>query len=232
MSSKSNLLLKLLNGLLEEAYIIADENKLYDIRPKVFKSHEDGFKRDDDNFGNYVRYSSNPKVYSTWISSVETALLEHNLQDAKFRFKINHHDPSKESNLPVQKFSRAIRELEAIIQDENYRTTYVGTSRLPKITFQKGTLTQGHASHKFNIQYANLISFLWEHREIRDSKNTVSKPSKPQTYSMIESKTGIKHDLYANIAKALSKLERDKSIHIQFKYPRNTKNAYLVVREN
>lgn len=232
MSSKSNLLLKLLNGLLEEAYIIADENKLYDIRPKVFKSHEDGFKSDDNNFGNYIRYSSNPKIYSTWINNVETTLLEHGLQDAKFRFKINDHDPSKESNLPVQKFSRAIRELEAIIQNENYRATYVGTSRLPKITFQKDTLTQGHASHKFNIRYANLVSFLWQYREIRDSKNAVTKTPKPQTYSMIESKTGIKHDLYANIAKALSKLERDKNIHIQFKYPRDAKNAYLLVREN
>lgn len=232
MPSSSDTLTKKLNNLLEEAYIIADKNKLYGIRPKVFKNHEDGFKSSDNNFGDYVRYSSNPNTYSQWTTDVEATLHTHGLQDAKFRVKINEFDPSKETNLPAQKFVRSIRELEKIAHDDKYRESYISKSHLPPARFHEGTLTQGIANHKFNTEYANLISFLWQHREIQDSTGFTTKEPVPQSHSMIESKTGIKHELYANIAKALRKLEHDKNIHIQLKYPRGTKHAHLLVRQD
>lgn len=232
MSLPSTAIDKKLNSLLEEAYIIADKSKLYGIRPKVFKSHEAGFRNDDNNFGDYVRYSLNPSAYSQWITNAATTLREHGLQDAKFRVKVNEFDPSRESNLPAQEFIRAIHELEKIAHDKKYQESYVSKLHIPTAHFRDNTLTQGSISHKFNTQYASLISFLWQYREIQNSAGVTTKAPDPRTYSMIESKTGIKHELYANIAKALRKLERDKGIHIQLKYPRGTKHAHLLIRQD
>lgn len=232
MPSQSQMAPKDLSDLLEEAYIIADSNKLYGVRPKVFKNHEEGFKDSEKNFATYVHYSLSPGRYSQWILTVEAALRRHSMQDAKFRVKINEYDPSRESNLPAQKFIRAIQELEKITYDEKYRASYAGSPQLSPVSFRNNTLTQGGASHSFNAEYAEFISFLWQYREVQNSAGMTTKTSEPQTYSMIESRTGIKRSRYANIAKALHKLSRDKNIHIQLKYPRNSNGAHLVVQQD
>lgn len=221
-----------LQDLVEAGYEIADTNHLYGLRDKVHRSNDKGFRKEDDNFNTYLRYSFNERSYTKWLKEVEESLENAGLQVAKFRFKTNDHNPDKESNLPAQKFIRALRELEKIAINPEHHSSYKSNKRLSKITYSNGVLRQSGSEHRFNTEYRKLITLMWQFREIRDSSDTIMKVAKPQTYAMIEARTGMNHIRFASIATALRKLEEDKGICIQFHYSKTDKLARLIVKEN
>lgn len=110
-----------LDALIEYAYEIADEKKLYGVRKKLPKSHEPDFASDGTSFETYVRYSANKNIYSKWIEDVTRVFDDFGLQSKKFRVKINEYDPAVESNLPAQLFLRAVKEIEQVRSSKDYR---------------------------------------------------------------------------------------------------------------
>lgn len=218
--------------LLEKGYAIAEENSLFGIRKKIPKNHELDFNENEDNFGHYIRYSVNSSIYENWIEHAVETFRGLGLQESKLIVKINDFDPSVESNLPAQKFIRALEEIEKIAENPDYINSYLKLNSLPPVKFHGGTLSQGVYSHRFQGLYADAISFLWDGREIQNQEHKVVRAANPKKQSMLEQKAGIKQSQLDNFAKALRQIQRKKNIHIQLKYPRNSSSVFLVVHEN
>ncbi len=220
-----------LTKLLEQAYIIADQNKLYGIKKKIPRSHEASFNPQENNFGYYVSYSLNEPIYNEWIVLVTDTLEIFNLQSSKFRVNINRFEPSEESNLPAQKFLRAIAELEKIKENKLYRDSYTKSNSLDAVRFTYGKLIQGIRERQLHDDYRELIALLWNSREIKSSDQKITQQHKPTTQSMIETKLNINKTRLEAMSKSIAAYEKDSGIHVKLRRP-TQKDIYISITQN
>ncbi len=225
----SNSLDSSLDILIEYAYEIADEKKLYGVRKKLPKNHEPDFALDGKSFETYVRYSANKNIYTKWIDDVTKVFDDFGLQSKKFRVKINEYDPTVESNLPAQLFLRAVKEIEQVRSSKDYRKSYISKRRISPATLKGNVLTQGDTSHKFSKQYAELIHLVWTGRRIVDSSGSILQKETPITKNMLAACLNIGQTDLTRMQKAIAGIKKKTGINIKLSFPRGTSAVFIVI---
>lgn len=216
--------------LIENAYQLADDEKLYGVDKKVAKSHEPDFKVHS--FGKYIRYAGRGRYYTEWIDAVLQVLDKYGLNSAKYRVRINEYDPEHESNLPAQLFMRALKELERIHTDKLYRATYIITARLPEVSLRNNVLSQGSKKHSLNDRYSKLLHLLWSGRQIKDPSGKIIKNEKPITKSMICAQLKIDDTSLADMQRNVSGIRKKSDIQISLYFPRRAGGVFLSVTQS
>lgn len=218
--------------LIENAYELANDEKLYGVDRKVPKSHEPDFNTNDNPFGKYIHYAGRGHLYKEWIDTVIQILDKYGLHSAKYLVNINKYDPRNESNLPAQLFLRALAELEKIRDDLIYRATYTMTTKLPDVTLQKNMLSQGGKTRKLSDKYNKLMHLLWSGRQIKDSSGNITRNAIPMTKSMVCTRMDINDTELADIQRAISGIQKKLGIQIGLYFPRRAGGVFLSVTQD
>ena len=218
-----------LASLIEHAYEIIADKKLFAIEKKLPKSTEPGFEKVKNAFAKYIQYQGDGRIYSQWVEAAESALQKHGLQTSKFIAKCNMFDPQTESNTPAHQFIRGIKELEKIRDDKNYRNNYTKTTYTLPLTYTDGLLTNGVSDHRFQKKYRAVIKDLMPNRKIVDSSGKTTREPETITRSYLLQKHGLKTSDLHLLQRACSGV---KGIDVKLSFPKKTNSVFLVTVED
>ena len=215
--------------LIENAYEIIEDKKLFAIEKKLPKSTEPGFDKVTNAFAKFVQYQGDGRVYSQWLETSRSVLEQHGLQAAKFVAKCNMFDPQTESNTPAHQFIRGIRELGRLRDDESYRNNYTRTTYAPPITYSNGLIANTKGQHRFGKKYRPAVQELMTNRKIISSTGDTIREPKPLTrdYMLRHFELGIT-DLH-RLQRACAGV---KMIDIKLSFPKKTNDVFLVTVED
>lgn len=209
-----------LRRILEAGYELQEKRAVYRT-PHIPKNNDPLFKSSKESFGEYVRQNWGENQYRDWDSSLQEQFTNADLNYQRFRSKTESNDHDKHESNAV-KLKKRLSELDQIVNDPAYFDGYTLSPTNPVITYEAGVISQGYSSHRFRDQiYANLLSLLWQHREIRNNKGEVTKAGKPFSRQRLLKQLNIDNERFKDIVRSVHIEMRRKSIGLKIKYPKD-----------
>lgn len=223
-------LLKLRRAL-EEGYDIQRKRNAYKT-PSIPKAEDPEYKSFSHSMGENYRQNHRPQDFTNWASELDATFTTLRLNFGRFRHMTEANvDPSSDSY--AKAFKRQLDELDKIVNDAKYFTTYQMLPAHPKINFEGRELSQGYNSHTFNQSnkyVIPLLSLLWESRQIETEDGRILHAGQPMKLNRIYKDLGLSHDSFDLTVRAIHAATHRKNIDLKIRYPKQ--EAVLIATQD
>lgn len=148
-----------LRAILEDGYKKREEQDIFQVQ-RVPRSGEPGF--DSDCFRKYLKFGANgSQPYRDYTNSIKDIFEDFGLSFARFRNNTESINPKTDADSPAGLFVRQLQELDKIVNDESYFTSYILPTAHGEVMFKDGVIAQDYKQHKFrHDKHRDLLDLL------------------------------------------------------------------------